>query len=347
MHSGRIMIVSGREDVVAELEPIIRAGQHLVLSVADEAEAMAALNQGLVPDVVISDGPVPPAGDEALDYVGRFRALNRLGRHMLVVDADAPRSARTRTAGPDDATHPLPRPFRPETVRAEVEDAVARISRDLHSLRGEMCRQVDRLQQAIREAQREMVQALALTVGARDPYMRGHTERVADMARRVGRALGMTRDELELLEDASLLHEIGKVAVPVELLHKTERLTPAELAQIRAHATIGAEILRAVPSLRRIAAVVEHQGTDFYELPRQVDPRSPAFTAACVLRVVDAFDAMTSERSYRAPMGREYWEAHLRDHAGSRYHPDVVAAFFACGADQPTPRDPRPEGRIP
>lgn len=343
MYSGRIMIVSGRDDVVAELEPIIRSGQHLVLSVADGAEAMAALNQGLVPDVVISDGPVPVPGDEALDYVGRFHALNRLGRHMLVADRESAAPLGER----EDGTWPLPRPFQPATVLAEVQDAVLRISRDLHALRGEMFRQVDRLQQAIRDAQREMVQALALTAGARDPYMRGHNERVADMARRVGRQLGMGGEELEVLEDAALLHEIGKVAVPMELLHKTESLTAAELAQIRAHAAVGAEILRGVASLRRIATVVEHQGTDYYELPRHVDPKSPAFVAACVLRVVDAFDAMTSARSYRAPMGREYWEAHLRDHAGTRYHPTVVDAFFASGACEPSPLDPRPAARTP
>ncbi|HEU4457223.1 MAG TPA: hypothetical protein VFR81_29405, partial [Longimicrobium sp.] len=83
------MIVSDRQEVVAELEPILRAGQHLALSVANGDEALRILEEGLVPDLVISDLG-SERSLEGIEYVWRFREMNRVGRHMVVVEEGAP-----------------------------------------------------------------------------------------------------------------------------------------------------------------------------------------------------------------------------------------------------------------
>ncbi|HET6228724.1 MAG TPA: HD domain-containing phosphohydrolase [Longimicrobiaceae bacterium] len=329
MQSGRILIVSDRKEVVAELEPIIRAGQHLVASVPDGVEAVRLLDEGLVPDLVVTDLG-SDRSLEGMEYLWRFRELNRVGQHMVVVESGAPFTAPAGAAA--ERMTVLPRPFQPAAVQQAVDAAVSRISRDLHALRGEMCREVSRLHGAIRDAQKEMVGALALTVSARDPYMQGHAARVAELCVRVARALHVDPAEVDLLESAAILHEIGKVGVPVELLHKTDPLRHDELAQIRSHPRIGAEIVRGVPSLKRLAPIVEHQGVDYADLAGVLDPSASEFLLVSILRVVDAYDAMVSARSYRAPMPRQYWEAHLRDGAGRRFHPGVVRAFFAAVA---------------
>jgi response regulator RpfG family c-di-GMP phosphodiesterase len=212
--NGRILIVSDRDDVVAELEPILRSGQHLALTVRDADEALDTLEGGLVPDLIITDGGsgAPRAGAQ---YLRRFAEINRVGRHMVVLDEGMD------TGFGDDVA--LQRPFRAAAVRGAVEEAVDRIDREMVQLRAEVWREMERMRRGVREMRREVVVALAATIAARDPYMHGHAERVAQLGRRVAVAMGLNADDVETYETAALVHEIGKVAIPLDLLHKTSR----------------------------------------------------------------------------------------------------------------------------
>jgi response regulator RpfG family c-di-GMP phosphodiesterase len=347
MLNGRIMIVSDRAEVIDELEPIIRNGQHLPLIVPDGAEALQTLEEGLVPDIVISDLGCDRALN-GIDYLWRFRELNRAGRHMVVVENGAPFSGFPPPAkGGDGAAlpllaTPLARPFRRGEVTLRIDDAIRQVDEDLRALRGEMWREMQRMQRAMREMQRETVNALAATVAARDPYMQGHATRVAALCRRVAEALHLSEERVDLLETAAMLHEIGKAGVPLELLHKTGPLSPEELEQIRGHAKTGAGIVAGVPALRRAAPLIEHQGTDYAELGEHLEPAAPEHLLAGILRVVDAYDAMCSPRSYRGAMPREYGEETLRAGAGTRFHPQAVEALLAL-----TPTGRPPAGRTP
>jgi hypothetical protein len=308
--NGRILIVSDRDDVVAELEPILRSGQHLALTVRDETEALDTLEGGLVPDLIITDGGRGAAGGGA-PYLRRFAEINRVGRHMVVLDeGDA-------ALPPEEVS--LQRPFRAEVVRTVVGDAVDRIDRELVELRAEVWREMERMRRGVREMRREVVVALAATIAARDPYMLGHAERVAQLGRRVALAMGMNGDDVELYETAALVHEIGKVAIPLDLLHKTEPLSSEELARLRDHSRVGADILRSAASLRSVANVVEYQNVAASELGNWLDEDSREHQVAAILHVVDAYDAMTSARAYRGPLPRDYWERNLREGMGSRY----------------------------
>ena len=331
MFHGRVLVVSDRREVVDELAPVIRAEGHLTLTVPTGDEALSVLEEGIIPDVVITD--LRAGGSlEGIGYLRRFRQLNQLGQHLVVMDPGAPLSSTaTDSSSAGFRIEPfsvLPRPLDRDQVRSCIEGAIERIRTDLQSLRGEMFRETARLQRTIREAQLEMVTALAMTMEAKDPYMHGHCSRVAELSRRVAEDLGVDEDDIELLHAAALLHEIGKMGVSLELLHRTIPLTPDELEQIRAHTRVGAQIVGAVPSLRRIAPLIENQYTAYAELPSRISPELPDFRLAGILRVVDTYDAMTSDRSYRETLPRELWESVLRDGAGSKFDPEAVVAFF-------------------
>lgn len=326
MISGRILIVSDRREVVAELEPIIRAGDHMASVVPDGQEAMQLLDDGMVPDVVISDLGCDRSFD-GIGYVQRFRQLNRTGAHLLVTEPGAPFTT-NRVAAAQDRFAVLPRPFRPDDVARTLEDAVSRVEEDFRTLRAEVWRSMDRLRREVAEARGEMVQALALTISARDRYMQGHADRVAEGCRLVAVALNVNEEDASMLEQAARLHEIGKISIPVELLQKTDPLTPEELERIRSHPRVGADIVRGVPTLRRLAPLIEHHMTEHCELAGHVSPVKPEFLLIGILRVVDAWDAMTSDRSYRPAMPRAYWEPFLRAGAGTRFHPQAVATLM-------------------
>jgi len=325
MLHGRILIVSSRDEVIADLEPILRGEGHLTLSVPTGEEALNVFEEGIVPDVVISDAAVCSGDRTPPPYLKRFRRLNQLGQHLVLLDAAAAAPGDARC---DPTEIPLSLPLQPEHVRRAVRDAMERIGQDLKALRAEMFRETDRLQKAIREAQLEMVTALALTMEAKDPYMRGHCERVAALARQVAAEMDVDDDQIERLGTAAMLHEIGKIGVPLEVLHHGGPLTPSELKQVRSHPAVGAQIVAAVPSLRTLAPLIENQFVDYAELPEHIAPDTPDFVLACILRVVDTYDAMTSERAYREGLPRAEWERALREGRGTRFHADVVDAFF-------------------
>jgi response regulator RpfG family c-di-GMP phosphodiesterase len=337
MFRGRILVVSERQRVISQLDPIIRSEGHLMLSVPNSEEALRVLDEGIIPDVVISDSATGSLLDD-LAYLPRFRQLNRLGQHLAIVDGNTPPrelgslAARLQVE-PFDA---LRFPFDDVVVRHALQEAMDRIRRDLESMRAEMFRETARLQQRMKDLQVEMVAALALAMEAKDPYMHGHCDRVAKLGVEVAQHMRLDEDEVDLVSTAATLHEIGKLGVALELLHKTTPLTPDELEQIRNHTRIGAQIVKALPSLRRLAPLIENQYTNYCDLAEKIDPDQPEFTLAAVLRVVDTYDAMMSDRSYRGTLPPERVEAVLRDGAGSKFHPAAVEALLAIvGVPQP------------
>ncbi len=332
--TGRILIVSARDEVSSELEPILRRCAHLPVTVRNGAEAVRMLGDGVAPDLLITDR-ASTRGPSGVECVERFRHVNRVGRHLSVVEEGTPADGEAL----EGATLLL-RPFDAAEVATRIREALSWANGDLRALRGEIFGEVDRLERGMRDLQRQTVHALALTIAVRDPYMHGHAARVAGIARAVGGELGVTGGEMERLESAALLHEIGKGSVPLELLHKTEPLTPAELERIRGHAKAGAAILRAVAPLRSTANLVEHQGTDHSELEARLSKGSGDLLLAGILRVCDVWDAMASERSYRGPEPRAYREEVLRSGAGRRFHALAVEALLRV-----TPPDPRPASR--
>jgi len=320
MINGRILIVSDRPGIVAELEPIVRAAHHLALTVPDGREALRSLEQGLVPDVIISDAGSPLADDFG-EYVSRFRHINRAGAHLVVVDGDAPAAAEPAAT--------LRHPFRQGEVRGALEEAVGRMKEDVVALRAQMCREMEEMRHGMRELRRDVVSALGGTIAARDPYMHGHSRRVADLACRVADAMGLAPADVELLEVAALVHEIGKVVVPLELLHKTAPLSPKELGQIRAHASAGARILEQVASLREVARIVEFHTLPHAEVMHILEPESRDLLLTGILHVADAYDAMASERAYRGALDAEYRMGVIRSGLGTWFHP-AAAEMLLC-----------------
>ncbi|MDX6668940.1 MAG: hypothetical protein QOK04_2320 [Solirubrobacteraceae bacterium] len=153
--------------------------------------------------------------------------------------------------------------------------------------------------------------------------------RVADLAWRVGRELGLTREALEALYLAALFHDVGTVGVPTDLLVKPGRLTGQETAMIREHTVIGERLLRPLPRLRGAARIVrsEHERYDGRGYPDGLAAEDIPL-ASRVLLAADAYVAMTSARPFRAALGHEQAIAELRRGAGSQLDPLVVETLL-------------------
>lgn len=173
------------------------------------------------------------------------------------------------------------------------------------------------------------VRSLAAAVDARDPYTKGHSEEVSRLAVAMAKELGWREQDLELLEYAALLHDVGKIGVPDQILRKPGPLTPEEWEEMYRHPSSSAQIVGPVDALERIVPWIYHHqerwdGTGYPDGLRGEEIP----LASRILAVVDAYAAMTSSRPYRGAMSHEEAVAELRHYTDTQFDPRVVEAFI-------------------
>jgi diguanylate cyclase (GGDEF)-like protein/putative nucleotidyltransferase with HDIG domain len=174
------------------------------------------------------------------------------------------------------------------------------------------------------------IETLAMAIDAKDQVTHGHIRRVQAYAIGLARALRVAdQDLLRAIEAASLLHDMGKLAVPEYILNKPGKLTPAEFEKMKAHATVGADLLSAIEFPYPVVPIVRHhhENWDGTGYPKGLS-RSDIPIGARILSVVDCFDALTSDRPYRPRLSDDDALKILTERRGSMYDPDVVDAFM-------------------
>lgn len=172
------------------------------------------------------------------------------------------------------------------------------------------------------------VESMADVVDRRDPYTYQHSQSVADHAVRIARKLMLPDKEVELVRLAARVHDLGKIAVPDEVLHKQGRLTNEEFELMKKHPATGAEILSKFPEYRRGRELVlaHHERIDGLGYPRGLAGAAIALGAR-IIAVADSWDAMTSDRPYRKALDSEIALGELMRGRGTQWDPAVVNAF--------------------
>jgi HD-GYP domain-containing protein (c-di-GMP phosphodiesterase class II) len=184
----------------------------------------------------------------------------------------------------------------------------------------------------------EFVGSLASALDARDPYTAGHSWRVSEYACAIARAMNLTPDEILTLRVGALLHDIGKIGISDSVLRKPGKLTPEESAIIQEHPAIGRRILEGVHGFQPYLGTVElhHENWDGTGYPRGLKGEETPL-AARIVKVADAYDAMTSDRPYRKGISHQEALQVLERFSGTQMDPAVVRVFatLAPGLSQP------------
>jgi HD-GYP domain-containing protein (c-di-GMP phosphodiesterase class II) len=205
---------------------------------------------------------------------------------------------------------------------------------------------------ALLQAQRgspAAVQALAAAIEERDNYTHEHSEEVVHLSRGVAMLLGLQTEQAERIAHAALLHDVGKLAVPNEILHKPGPLTPDEWALMAEHPVAGERILLRIPDLTVIAPVVrhEHEHWDGSGYPDGLEGRLIPIGSRIIL-ACDAYHAMITDRPYRAALSPAEAAEELRRGAGTQFDPEVVDALLDLLGHEPPDVPDRSEGvRMP
>jgi putative nucleotidyltransferase with HDIG domain len=210
----------------------------------------------------------------------------------------------------------------------ELRAAKRRYENHLEELVEKRTAELDNALVSVEDAYRSTLKALAQALETRDAETHGHSERVVTFSLRLGRELGLDRDQMKALEFGALLHDIGKIGVPDAILRKPAKLNSDEWIKMREHPVHGQSILREIKFLEGAARVVaqHHEKWDGSGYPfglrfDEIDLNARIFSVA------DAFDAMTSDRVYRPSRPYDAAAAELERCANQQFDPQVVAAF--------------------
>ncbi len=188
-------------------------------------------------------------------------------------------------------------------------------------------RQIEKTLKELREALGGTIEAMALTVETRDPYTAGHQRRVSNLARAIATEMGISEDQIQGIRLAGVIHDIGKISVPGEILSKPGKISKNEFGIIKEHPQVGHNILNTVDFPWPIAKIVlqHHERMDGSGYPDGISGENIILEAR-ILAVADVVEAMASHRPYRASLGIDIALREVLKNRGSFYDPKVVDA---------------------
>jgi putative two-component system response regulator len=297
------------------------------LGIAGSASEALAVLRSRSADLVLAEYELP--GMDGIQLLATVRKFDpTIGYVLLVRDARASDGVEALRRGADDY---VVDPFELDEIRHVAQRTIRhrRLSIAVREtglrMEAELAAQARRIERAFVDA----LLALTAAVESRDGYEGSHVERVAAHAIATARALGLDAGSVRTLRIAALFHDIGKIAIPEEILRKPSRLTPAEDAVLRRHPTIAAAIARRSDLLRPAVPAILHQherwdgggyplGLAGSEIPLE----------SRILGVAEAYDALVTTRPYRRGCSGSEAISELRRCAGAQFDADVVDAFI-------------------
>jgi HD-GYP domain-containing protein (c-di-GMP phosphodiesterase class II) len=199
---------------------------------------------------------------------------------------------------------------------------------------GDIEQYIERLKQAARE-NRELflgsIRMLAAAIDEKDPYTRGHSDRVAKYSLIIGRELNLTDEELDRLRISALLHDVGKIGVDDRVLKKPGALTDEEFELMKQHPAKGANIMRPVAQLAEMLPGIElhHEHVDGRGYPYGLRGDQIPLMAR-IIAVADTLDAVTTHRPYQSAMDLDFALSRIRTLTGSKFDPVIVDALEAA-----------------
>lgn len=172
------------------------------------------------------------------------------------------------------------------------------------------------------------IYALTAAIDAKDHYTFGHSQRVARYAVTIAEEAGASKDEVELIRQASLLHDIGKIGIPENILTKYTKLTDEEYETMKKHVDMSITIIKYLPSFSHVipAVIGHHERWDGTGYPRKISGENIPFAARCIA-IADAFDAITSDRHYKSYLSVDYAVDEIERYAGKQFDPKLASIF--------------------
>lgn len=306
----RVLVIDDNPNTMTLMRDLLSSRGYEVVAVPDAAQAEAEILRR-VPDVILSDVIMPGKSGYELCRELKENPATRLVPFVLITGLSE-REDRVRgiEAGADDF---LSKPIFPEELFARVKSLVKlkEFTDELETAESVLC-------------------TLGLSVESRDPYTEGHCERLAENASNLGRHLLLDEDDIIALRRGGYLHDLGKIAVPDEILKKGADLTSEEWIVMKRHPVTGENICRPLKSLRLVLPIIRnhHEHFNGSGYPDSISGQEIPLLAR-ILQVVDVYDALRTARPYKAAQTHEQAAITMRDEArAGLWDEELVLEFF-------------------
>ena len=275
------------------------------------------------PDLILLDIMMP--GMDGFETITELKKQSH-SRDIPVIFLTADDEAETETRGLKlGAMDFIRKPFVPDVLAVRVRHTI-----ELVRLQNDLSAEVEKKTAAIEKLSMHIVETLADAIDAKDTYTHGHSKRVAEYASEIARRRGYSEEDCHSIYMMGLLHDVGKIGIPDAVINKPGKLTDEEFEVIKTHPPKGAKILSNITEMPELAvgAHWHHERYDGRGYPDKLDGINIP-EAARIIAVADAYDAMTSCRSYRGIMTQTAVREQIEKGRGSQFDPELADIMLA------------------
>ena len=282
------------------------------------------------PDLILLDIKMP--GLDGFETLEILKAQTAPDKHIPVIFLTADDNQESETRGLQlGAMDFIKKPFVPEVLVLRVKHTI-----ELVRLQRDLAAEVERKAKENESLSLHVVQTLAEAIDAEDTYTNGHSGRVAEYAREIAKRFGYTQAQQDEIYMMGLLHDVGKIGVPDAVINKPGKLTEEEFEKIKTHPVMGSRILKKIREMPKlsIGARRHHERYDGSGYPDGLSGKD-ILEEARIIAVADAYDAMTSRRSYRDVLAQEVVRGEIEKGKGTQFDP-VFADLMLQMMDEDT-----------
>lgn len=319
----KIIAVDDEEGIIDSLSVFLeRSGYHLV-GVTDPMQAIERVKNEHFDLMLLDFIMTPLHGDQVVEEIRKFNKE----LYILLLTGHKDLAPPLETIKRLEIQGYCEKSDKFDQLLLLIESAIKSIDqmREIKRINGEL----HETNQKLEKAYMESIETLRYTVEAKDPYTKGHSDRVAQYSLLIGKKMGLSEEEQNKLLIGGLFHDIGKIGVPDTILRKTDKLTDEEYSEIKNHPSIGAHILAPATIFQDIIPIVKHHHEKFdgRGYPSQLKGEDIPLYAR-IAAVADTFDAMTSKRPYRDALPVETVIAEVERCKGTQFDPQIADIFL-------------------
>lgn len=319
----RIIAVDDEEGIVDSLSIFLKRSGYDFTGVTDPTEAIELVKNEHFDLMILDFMMYPLHGDQVVEEIRKFNKE----LYILLLTGHKDLAPPLETIRRLDIQGYCEKSDKFDQLLLLIESGIKSIEQmnEIKRINEELSTANEELEKAYMES----IETLRYTVEAKDPYTRGHSDRVSAYSVLIGKKLGLSEEDLKILKIGGLFHDIGKIGVPDSILLKEAKLTDDEYSQIKNHPAIGEHILSNATIFKDMIPIVKHHHEKFdgTGYPGKLAGNNIPYMAR-IAAVADTFDAMTSKRSYRDPLPIDVVINEIKRCSSTQFDPEVAQVFI-------------------
>ena len=319
----KIIAVDDEAGIIDSLSVFLRKTNYEYVGLTDPVEAIERVKKEHFDLMLLDFMMTPLHGDEVVEEIRKFNKE----LYILLLTGHKDLAPPLETIKRLDIQGYCEKSDKFDQLLLLIESGIKSIKQmqEIKRINAELEETNEKLEQAYLDS----VETLRYTVEAKDPYTRGHSDRVSEFSVLIGKKLGLPEEQLKILRIGGLFHDIGKIGIPDNILQKESKLTDDEYSEIKNHPSIGVHILGSAEIFKDIIPIVKHhhERYDGRGYPSGLKGEEIPYIAR-IAAVADTFDAMTSKRSYRDALDLQVVKDEIKRCEGTQFDPEIAEVFL-------------------